>query len=100
LADLHRKGIALPDPAEILGNLDKEGEDPDDAPCLRETDEHADFIVSLCINRGCVYCFQQSSNIMCLEAGGYIKLHILWHTNQDYFYAYGWLNLGKLIRRQ
>jgi hypothetical protein len=44
LTGLHRKGIALPEPAEILGNLDKEGEDPDGAPCLRETDAHADFL--------------------------------------------------------
>jgi hypothetical protein len=44
LTALHSRGIALPEPAEILGNLDKK-EDPDGAPCLRETDHaHADFL--------------------------------------------------------
>ena len=44
LPGLHRRGVALPEPSEILGNLDKEGEDPDGAPCLRETDAHADLL--------------------------------------------------------
>ncbi len=41
----YRKGIELPDPEEMLGNLDKVGEDPNDGtPCLRATSAHAQFL--------------------------------------------------------
>jgi hypothetical protein len=45
LSELYRKGIELPDPEEMLGNLDNVGEDPNDGtPCLRATDAHAQFL--------------------------------------------------------
>jgi hypothetical protein len=45
LSELYRKGIELPDPEKMLGNLDKVGEDPNDGiPCLRASDAHAQFL--------------------------------------------------------
>ena len=45
LSELYRKGIELPDPEEMLGNLDKVGGDPNDGtPCLRATAAHAQFL--------------------------------------------------------
>jgi hypothetical protein len=52
LSDLYKKGVTLPCPKTMLGNLDKEQmedfEEDDDAPgqniCLRQTDEHATFL--------------------------------------------------------
>ena len=45
LSELYRKGTELPDPEEMLGNLDKVGGDPNDGtPCLRATAAHAQFL--------------------------------------------------------
>jgi hypothetical protein len=68
LPGLHSRGVALPEPSEILGNLvDKEGEDPDGAPCLRETDAHADFLFHFA-KTVIVYCtFNSSSTTMLLS---------------------------------
>ncbi len=75
LTDLHRKGVALPDPAEILGNLDKPGEDPDDAPCcLRETDAHADFLFHFAKTVIVCSTFKESCNVIFLS--GYMSISL------------------------
>ncbi len=64
---VHRRGIALPEPEEILGNLDKPGEDPDGAPCLRETDAHADFLFHFAKTVIVCSTFNSSSTTMLLS---------------------------------
>ena len=74
LTDLHRKGVALPDPEEILGNLDKPGEDPDGAPCLRETDAHADFLFRFAKTVIVCSTFKDSCNVILLS--GYMSISL------------------------
>ncbi len=74
LTDLHRNGVALPDPEEILGNLDKPGEDPDGAPCLRETDAHADFLFLFAKTVTVCSTFKDSCNVNLLS--GYMSISL------------------------
>ncbi len=75
LTDLHRKGVALPGPEEILGNrLDKPGEDPDGAPCLRETDAHADFLFHFAKTVIVCSTFKESCNVILLS--GYMSISL------------------------